>query len=173
MFVVLNFIFLVNGDVHFKIFRVKTMFGLSINSDWFMLCLYPCKMCRRLEGRDWRYQRSNQNRKSKKNRQHNVQKNRDKQRSTYEIKDAYPFRTTWANCWPVVRFKKQCFKLPLTTLFHCNVPMLLPSINPSTFNLFFFVLCTLLCQFLWIVHLLRLAYPIVPVSLDCPFFIGP
>jgi hypothetical protein len=111
--------------------------------------------------------------KRQKNRQHNVQKNRDKQRSTYEIKDAYPFRATWANFWPVVRFKKQCFKLPLTTLFHCNVPMLLPSINPSTFILFFFVLCTLLCRFLWIVHLLRLAYPIVPVSLDCPFFIGP
>ena len=39
-----------------------------------------------------------------------------------------------------------------------------------------FVLCTLCCQFLWIVHFwlpLRLVYPMLPVSLDCPFFITP
>jgi hypothetical protein len=33
-------------------------------------------------------------------------------------------------------------------------------------GLFFFVLCTLCCQFLWIVFL-RLVYPLLPVSLDC------
>ena len=39
-----------------------------------------------------------------------------------------------------------------------------------------FVLCTLCCQFLWIVHFLlplRLGYPMLPVSLDCPFLITP
>ena len=39
-----------------------------------------------------------------------------------------------------------------------------------------FVLCTLCCQFLWIVPFwlpLRLVYPMLPVSLDCPFFITP
>ena len=39
-----------------------------------------------------------------------------------------------------------------------------------------FVLCTLCCQFLWIVCFwlpLRLVYPILPVSLDCPFLITP
>jgi hypothetical protein len=38
-----------------------------------------------------------------------------------------------------------------------------------------FVLCTLCCQFLWIVHFwlpLRLVFPMLPVSLDCPFFIS-
>ena len=39
-----------------------------------------------------------------------------------------------------------------------------------------FVLCTLCCQFLWIVRFwlpLRLVYPMLPVSLDCPFLIIP
>jgi hypothetical protein len=39
-----------------------------------------------------------------------------------------------------------------------------------------FVLCTLCCQFLWIVHVwlsLRLVYPMLPVSLDCPCLIAP
>ena len=39
-----------------------------------------------------------------------------------------------------------------------------------------FVLCTLCCQFLWIVHFwlpIRLVYPMLPVSLDCPFLITP
>ena len=39
-----------------------------------------------------------------------------------------------------------------------------------------FVLCTLCCQFLWIVDFwlpLRLVYPMLPVSLDCPFLITP
>jgi hypothetical protein len=39
-----------------------------------------------------------------------------------------------------------------------------------------FVLCTLCCQFLWIVRFwlpLRLVYPMLPVSLDCPFLITP
>ena len=39
-----------------------------------------------------------------------------------------------------------------------------------------FVLYTLCCQFLWIVRFwlpLRLVYPMLPVSLDCPFFITP
>ena len=53
------------------------------------------------------------------------------------------------------------------------------------FVLFFFVLCTLCCQFLWIAHVwlplrysltfifaLCLVYPVLPVSLDCPFFIA-
>jgi hypothetical protein len=60
--------------------------------------------------------------------------------------------------------------------------------------LFFFVLCPLYCQFLWIVFVcfssscvpyvasfsglflfvfLRLAYPVLSVSLDCPFLIAP
>jgi len=37
-----------------------------------------------------------------------------------------------------------------------------------------FVLCTLCCQFLWIVYFslsFRLVYPMLPVSLDCLFFI--
>ena len=38
-------------------------------------------------------------------------------------------------------------------------------------GLFFFVLCTLCCQFLWIVFL-RLVYSMLPVSLDCPFLIA-
>ena len=39
-----------------------------------------------------------------------------------------------------------------------------------------FVLCILCCQFLWIVHVwlpLRLVYPMLPVSLDCPCLIAP
>ena len=51
----------------------------------------------------------------------------------------------------------------------------------------FFVLCTQCCQFLWIVHFwwplrysltficfvcLRLVYPMLPVSLDCPFLMA-
>ena len=39
-----------------------------------------------------------------------------------------------------------------------------------------FVLCTLCCQFLWIVRFwlpLLLVYPMLPVSLDCPFLITP
>ena len=39
-----------------------------------------------------------------------------------------------------------------------------------------FVLCTLCCQFLWIVRSwlpLRLVYPMLPVFLDCPFLITP
>ena len=39
-----------------------------------------------------------------------------------------------------------------------------------------FVLCTLCCQFLWTVRFLlplRLVYPMLPVSLDCPFLITP
>ena len=39
-----------------------------------------------------------------------------------------------------------------------------------------FVLCTLCCQFLWIVRFwlpLRLVYPMLTVSLDCPFLITP
>ena len=39
-----------------------------------------------------------------------------------------------------------------------------------------FVLCTLCCQFLWIVRFwlpLRRVYPMLPVSLDCPFLINP
>ena len=51
------------------------------------------------------------------------------------------------------------------------------------FALFFVVLCTLCCQFLWIVHFwlpfryfltfIYLMYPMLPVSLDCPFLIAP
>ena len=39
-----------------------------------------------------------------------------------------------------------------------------------------FVLCTQCCQFLWIVRFwlpIRLVYPMLPVSLDCPFLITP
>ena len=39
-----------------------------------------------------------------------------------------------------------------------------------------FVLCTICCQFLWNVHFwlpLRLVYPMLPDSLDCPFLITP
>jgi hypothetical protein len=46
----------------------------------------------------------------------------------------------------------------------------------SKFPSHFIVVCTLCCQFLWIVHfllLLRLVYPILPVYLDCPFLIAP
>ena len=51
------------------------------------------------------------------------------------------------------------------------------------FVLSFFVLCTLCCQFLWIVHFwlslrysltfIYLMYTMLPVSLDCPFLIVP
>jgi len=49
-------------------------------------------------------------------------------------------------------------------------------ISCCVFYLFIFVLCTLCCQFLWIVHfwlLLRLVYLMLPVSLDCPLLIAP
>jgi len=39
-----------------------------------------------------------------------------------------------------------------------------------------FVLDTLCCQFLWIVHIwlpIRLGYTMLPVSLDCPYLIAP
>ena len=46
----------------------------------------------------------------------------------------------------------------------------------SVFNCHFFVLCALWCRVLWIFHfwlpLLRLVCPVVPGSLDCPFFIA-
>jgi hypothetical protein len=46
------------------------------------------------------------------------------------------------------------------------------------FVLFSFILCTLCCQFLWIVLcfcfvFLHLVYPMLPVSLDCPIFDWP
>jgi hypothetical protein len=44
------------------------------------------------------------------------------------------------------------------------------------FALFVYVLCTLCCQFLCIVHFvlpLRLVYSMLPVSLDCLFLIAP
>ena len=34
-----------------------------------------------------------------------------------------------------------------------------------------FVLCTQCCQYLWIVFILCLVYPMLPVSLDCQFLI--
>ena len=43
------------------------------------------------------------------------------------------------------------------------------------FALFLFVLCTLCCQFLWIVRFwlpLRLVYPMLPVSMDSPSLIA-
>ena len=49
------------------------------------------------------------------------------------------------------------------------------------FALFVFVMCTQYCQFLWIVLFLLplrysltfIVYPMLPVSLDCPFLIAP
>jgi hypothetical protein len=46
----------------------------------------------------------------------------------------------------------------------------LPCINGFS-GLFLFVLCTLCCQFLWIVSL-RLVYPMLSVSLDCPIWLS-
>ena len=49
----------------------------------------------------------------------------------------------------------------------------LPGLSISDYP---FVLCTLCCQFLWIVRFwlpFRLVYPMLPVSLDCPFLITP
>ena len=40
-----------------------------------------------------------------------------------------------------------------------------------SFSVFFFVLCILCCQFLCVFR--RLVYPMLPVSLHCPFFIIP
>ena len=50
----------------------------------------------------------------------------------------------------------------LCLLVHSGVQRILGCV----FILFFFVLCTLCCQFLWIVCL-RLVYPMLSVSLDC------
>ena len=54
------------------------------------------------------------------------------------------------------------------------VPYVVRFIGLSIINcvvyLFFFVLCTLCCQFL---SFLRLGYPMLPDSLDCPFLIDP
>jgi hypothetical protein len=41
----------------------------------------------------------------------------------------------------------------------------------ASFSVFFFVLCTICCQFLCV--FLRLVYHMLPVSLDCPFVIAP
>jgi hypothetical protein len=55
-------------------------------------------------------------------------------------------------------------------------------VHDTYFVVFFFFLCTLCCQFLWIVHCLLqlrysltfmyLVYPVLPVSLDYPLFIA-
>ena len=55
------------------------------------------------------------------------------------------------------------------------VPYLTSFSGLSVFD-YYFVLCTLCCQFLWIVRFwlpLRLVYPMLPVSLDCQFLITP
>jgi hypothetical protein len=41
----------------------------------------------------------------------------------------------------------------------------------ASFSVFFFILCTLCCQFLCV--FLRLVYTMLPVSLDCHFLIAP
>jgi hypothetical protein len=58
---------------------------------------------------------------------------------------------------------------PHTSAFSSGTPMRVTSIFScyvdSFCGLFFFVLCILCCQYLWIVFL-RLMYPMLPVSLD-------
>ena len=63
--------------------------------------------------------------------------------------------------WLMSYLRYLCF------LVHSGVQHILGCV----FILFFLVLCTLCCQFLWIVFL-RLVYPMLPVSLDCPFLIA-
>ena len=99
----------------------------------------------------------------------------------------YPF-VLWTICcqflWIV------CFWLPLRLVYpmlpeslDCHflitpsscVPYVASFSGLSVFD-YPFVLCTLFCQFLWIVRFwlpLRLVYPMLPVSLDCPFLITP
>ena len=43
--------------------------------------------------------------------------------------------------------------------------------NVASFSVFFFILCTLCCQFLCV--FLHLVYLMLPVYLDCPFLISP
>jgi hypothetical protein len=82
-----------------------------------------------------------------------------------------------------------CLRLvyPLLTV-SLDCPLIGPTVFSNViFGLFVFVLCTLYCQFLWIVLwlalrysltficfvCLRLVYPLLPISLDCPSLIGP
>jgi hypothetical protein len=60
-------------------------------------------------------------------------------------------------------FSSSC--VPYVTSFSVFYTSCVPYVT-SFSGLFFFVLCTLCCQFLWIVFL-RLVYPLLPVSLDC------
>ena len=60
-------------------------------------------------------------------------------------------------------FSSSC--VPYVTSFSVFFTSCVPYVT-SFSGLFFFVLCTLCCQFLWIVFL-RLVYPMLPVSLDC------
>ena len=68
-----------------------------------------------------------------------------------------------------------CLMLPVSL----DCPFL---IAPAVFSNVYFVLCALCCQFLWIVSFwlplwysltfICLVYPMLPVSLDCPFSIA-
>jgi uncharacterized membrane protein len=56
-------------------------------------------------------------------------------------------------------------------LLFCLSSYCVPNVA-SLSGLFVVVLCTQCCQSLWIVCL-RLVYPMLPVSLDCQYFIAP
>ena len=80
------------------------------------------------------------------------------------------FLITPSSCVPYVASFSDC--LFLITPSSC-VPYIASFSGLSVYD-YPFVLCTLCCQFLWIVHFwlpLRLVYPMLPVSLDCPFLI--
>jgi hypothetical protein len=86
--------------------------------------------------------------------------------------------------------------MPVYTMFDSSLPLVVCLIYVicvclrrvvfntlcCVFDLYFFILYTLCCQFLWIVHfllplryslkLICLVYPMLSVSLDCPFFIA-
>ena len=83
-----------------------------------------------------------------------------------------PFLITPSSCVPyVASFSRLSV---LITPSSC-VPYVASFSGLSVFD-YPFVLCTLCCQFLWIVRFwlpLRLVYPMLPVSLDCPFLITP
>ena len=80
----------------------------------------------------------------------------------------YPFVLCTLCCqflWIVSFWLPLCLVYPMMLVFSRFLALYYP-----------FVLCTLCCQFLWIVRLwlpLRLVYPMLPVSLHCPFFITP
>ena len=83
------------------------------------------------------------------------------------------------NIYYVIQMTKYVIRLVCLCLFvHSGVQHILRCV----FALFVFVLCTQCCQFLWFVHIglpfryslkfICPVYPMLPVSLDCPYLIA-